>query len=63
MARVFLKEIKWQLEAVIEAIHEIKERGKTDAFGTTIRPKDLNEYRSLIARKRELRKKIILFEP
>ncbi len=62
MARIFLKELRWQLEAVTEAIAEIKERGKTDAMGTTIRPKDREEYQRLMARRRDLRRRIIDFE-
>jgi hypothetical protein len=63
MAKLFLKELKLQHDLVVEAIIEIKERGKTDAFGTTIRKQDLEEYRALCARRRDLRKQIIHFEP
>lgn len=63
MAKLFLKELKLQLDLVIEHINEIRERGKTDAFGTTIRKKDLGEYKELCARRRELRRQIINFKP
>ncbi len=63
MAKVFLKELRWQLEAVNERIAEIKDHGKTDAFGTTIRPKEREEYRKLQARRRALRNQIIHFNP
>jgi len=63
MAKLFLKELKLQLDLVNEHITEIKERGKTDAFGTTIRKKDLEEYKALCARRRQLRKQIIDFQP
>jgi hypothetical protein len=63
MAKLFLKELKLQLDLVQEHIAEIKDRGKTDAFGTTIRKKDIEEYRKLCARRRDLRRQIINFEP
>ena len=62
MARLFLKELKLQLDLVNERITEIKDRGHSDAFGTTIRPKDLPEYKILMARRKDLRKRIIHFE-
>lgn len=61
MARLFLKELKLQFELVQEHINEIKERGHTDAMGTTIRKQDREEYRKLMARRRELRRQIIYY--
>ena len=63
MAKLFLKELKLQLELTLETINEIKDRGTTDAFGTRVRKADLEEYRALCARRRALRKQIIHFEP
>ncbi len=63
MARLFLKEIKLQLDLTNERITELKDRGVTDAFGTRIRPKDREEYRKLQARRRALRNQIIHFNP
>ncbi len=62
MAKLFLKELKLQLDLVNEHLSEIRERGKTDAMGTTIRPKDREEYQRLMARRRDLRRRIIDFE-
>ncbi len=63
MAKLFLKELKLQLDLVNEHLAEIKDRGTTDAFGTRIRPQDREEYRKLQARRRALRNQIIHFNP
>lgn len=62
MAKLFLKELKLQLDLINEHLGEIRDKGKTDAFGTTIRKKDLAQYQALMARRRDLRKRIIEFE-
>ncbi len=59
MARLFLKELIKQLEAVDEALTEIRNRGTTTVWGTTIRQEDKPEYRKLMARRKELRQQVI----
>lgn len=63
MPKLFLKELLKQLEFVDECIQEIKNRGFTDVWGVKIRPADRDEYKTLMERRRELREKIIHFEP
>lgn len=61
--KLYLSELKMQLDIIEQEIAEIIHRGFTDCWGTKIKACDKTEYKALVARRREIRRQIIHYKP
>jgi hypothetical protein len=61
--RIYLSELKVQIETIDARIAELEDAAYAGALGPRFRPKDREEAKKLLARKKELQQKIIYYDP
>lgn len=57
--RLFVSELKTQLEVIDSELQEIRNRGFTDAWGTKVRTEDVDRFQALIKRRKTIIQRII----
>lgn len=61
--RMFVSELKIQLDVIDQELTDIRNRGTTDAWGTKIRGEEMTRYEQLNKRRRQIVNRIIEHEP